>query len=394
MTLNKLTNDIQPLSEVDKINEIIDSVNSISIPSVGNGIVSFTQNGQQKGSFSANQSSNTTIDFDLSSRNIGEIVASTIPLTDAGLHLLDGALISDSGVYSAFVTYIAGLRTQYSSLFTTESDWQSAVTQYGVCGKFVYNSTNNTVRLPKYSDKIYTQELNTTAPVVGNGISLGLTDGTTNYGLSNYKNGTQNTASYYPGVYGHAVSSSAISNVGTQPGNHIGLGVTSDPTKSGLIAQLSNITTSLDGYYYIVIATSTKTDIQVDIDNIATDLNGKADIDLTNTTNQAKILMSGMGMPSDKYVDLTLGASDSLYTAPANGWLAFAKTANAAGQYITLANITNSLVIAFNAHASNNIPNTFIPCAKGDTIRVGYNLNGATQLFRFIYAVGSESEAL
>jgi hypothetical protein len=55
-------------------------------------------------------------------------------------------------------------------------------------------------------------------------------------------------------------------------------------SESGLIADLSNITTSLDCYYYIVITTSTKTDIQVDIDEIATDLNGKADVDLSNCT--------------------------------------------------------------------------------------------------------------
>lgn len=36
--------------------------------------------------------------------------------------------------------------------------------------------------------------------------------------------------------------------------------------------------------YYIVVATSTKTGIQIDIDEIATDLNGKADVDLTNCT--------------------------------------------------------------------------------------------------------------
>ena len=56
-----------------------------------------------------------------------------------------------------------------------------------------------------------------------------------------------------------------------------GIGLTTDPEKSGLITDLSDITTSLDGYYYIVVATSTKTDIQVDIDDIATDLNGKCD---------------------------------------------------------------------------------------------------------------------
>ena len=40
-----------------------------------------------------------------SSRNIGEVVQSTLPLVDAGLHLLDGSLIRGNGVYSDFVRY-------------------------------------------------------------------------------------------------------------------------------------------------------------------------------------------------------------------------------------------------------------------------------------------------
>ena len=45
----------------------------------------------------------------ISDRNIGEIVASVLPLTDAGLHLLDGSLIPGDGIYGEFVNYVAGL---------------------------------------------------------------------------------------------------------------------------------------------------------------------------------------------------------------------------------------------------------------------------------------------
>ncbi len=387
MTLNKLTNDIQPLSEVDKINEIIDTVNSINIPSVGNGIVSFTQNGQQKGSFSANQSSNTTIDFDLSSRNIGEIVASTIPLTDAGLHLLDGTLISGSGVYSAFVTYIAGLRTQYSSLFTTESDWQSAVTQYGVCGKFVYNSTNNTVRLPKITGII---EGTTDVVALGDLVEAGLPNitGTLNW-LASSSAGRYSSAT-------QAFSKSTISNTKDfGNGTYSTRGtVNFDASDSNSI--YGNSTTvqpqTIKVLYYIVIGTSVKTDIQVDIDNIATDLNGKADIDLTNTTNQAKILMSGMGMPSDAYVNLTLGASGSTYTAPANGWFYISKKATANAQWGEIINTTNGMTSNAAYVGNGGAYSDILPVFKNDVIQINYTLAGTLNAFRFIYAKGSESE--
>lgn len=211
-------------------------------------------------------------------RNIGEIVASTIPLTDAGLHLLDGSLILGNGIYSAFIDYIANLYNSgdYTAIFETEANWQTAVTTYGVCGKFVYDSVNNTVRLPKYSNKIYTKDFASTAPVKGNGMVLGLTNGTDNRGLA-----ASNAAAYVnAAAYGANVSSRSVSG---SSGNGY-FGVTTDATKSGIIADFSNITTSLDGYYYIVIATTAKAAIEVDIDEVVTDLNGKADVDLTNLT--------------------------------------------------------------------------------------------------------------
>ena len=215
-------------------------------------------------------------------RNIGEIVASTIPLTDAGLHLLDGALLQ-YGSYQAFIDYIADLYDSgdYSAIFETEANWQSAVTTYGVCGKFVYDDVNNTVRLPKYSNKIYTNM--STAPVIGTGKALGFKTGAGTYlGTA----GTGNGAAYWNiNAYGKEIGDPTYNPAGGGYTISSPVGVTTDSTKSGIIADLSNITTSLDGYYYIVVATSTKTDIQVDIDEIATDLNGKADVDLSNVTN-------------------------------------------------------------------------------------------------------------
>jgi len=45
----------------------------------------------------------------ISARKVGEIIASTLPISDVGLHLLDGSVIQGNGVYSDFVNYIAEL---------------------------------------------------------------------------------------------------------------------------------------------------------------------------------------------------------------------------------------------------------------------------------------------
>ena len=219
-----------------------------------------------------------------SSRNIGEIVASTIPLIDAGLHLLDGALLQ-YGSYQAFIDYIADLYDSgdYTAIFETEANWQASVTLTGVCDKFVYDSVNNTVRLPKYGNQIWSGGGN--APVIGNGTSLGFTTGSINSGVV-YSGSGSNLFCGYTGVYGEPVGTNYTGS--TTVGANKSIGLTTDSTKSGIITDLANITTSLDGYYYIVVATSTKTQIQVDIDEIATDLNGKMDTDGTNAVSSVK----------------------------------------------------------------------------------------------------------
>ena len=171
---------------------------------------------------------------------IGEIVTSPIPLSDGGLHLLDGTLLSGSGAYSTFVEYMASLVSNYSDLFCTETEWQQELTENSKCGKFVYDSVAKTLRLPKVSE---IPTINTTEP-----------------------------------------DNSAI-NV----------------------------------YYYIVISNGIKKDIDVNIDNIATDLNSKADIDLSNmnASASAKSEVTNWNMLDySAQISFSWGTS---FTAPSNG---------------------------------------------------------------------------
>lgn len=327
------------------------------------------------------------------SRNIGEIVTSTIPLEDAGLHLLDGALLQ-YGSYQAFIDYIADLYDSgdYDDIFETEANWQASVTQYGVCGKFVYNSTNNTVRLPKYGNQIYTKDITNTVPVVGNGKAIAFAGNGEAWAMT--PNSGQQINFGFNNTQPNAGASST--NQLASLGNNRWLGFSTDSNRSSLVADLANITTSLDGYYYIVVATTTKTNIQVDIDEIATDLNGKADVDLTNVNDTGYIKMAGASMPSDTYDDLTLGASGAIYTAPANGWFYISKHGSGAGQQLVMGvKDTNNLTIyditcvtATSANAVSGI----LPVKKGDRVEITYQAGGELYGFRFIYAKGSESE--
>ena len=214
--------------------------------------------------------------INLGVRNIGEIFPASLPITDAGAHLLDGGLILGGGIYQGFVDYIADLYTANpdANYFTTEALWQQSVTTYGVCGKFVYDSVNKTVRLPKVTGIV---EGTTDASALGDLIEAGLPNITGSFGVGKYE------ATAGSGCF---VSARGSANAGAEIANYNAWVNTFNASRSNSI--YGNSTTvqpqTIKAFYYIVIANSTKTDIQVDIDEIATDLNGKADVDLTNCT--------------------------------------------------------------------------------------------------------------
>lgn len=78
-----------------------------------------------------------------------------------------------------------------------------------------------------------------TAPVVGNGMTLGLTDGTNNFSFYGNRDNTNTNVHFTPvsSLYGSVVGTSGSGSTAI-----VGSGVTSDPDKSGLVADLSSAT--------------------------------------------------------------------------------------------------------------------------------------------------------
>ena len=125
----------------------------------------------------------------------------------------------------------------------------------------------------------------------------------------------------------------------------------------------------------------------------------KATKSLSNITGTGKIAISHNAMPSDKYIDLELGVSDSIYTAPSDGWFQcigvgiddelesavwFYNSVDRQVQYIGFGTVTICGEFAVK---------------KGEKVHVGWsriNFNyGSLEYLglRFYYAVGSEHEA-
>ena len=331
-------------------------------------------------------------------RNIGEIFYTPVPITDVGSHLLDGTKISGEGIYNEFVKYIKKLYIENptANYFTDETTWQNSVTQYGVCGKFVYDSENNTVRLPKVTGKIDgTTDIN----ALGNleplfvrlpnitGVVDAIRSGNSwahSYSGAFYDTGQRNQCDQANGgSYPSAIGFSASRSSSVYSGNGSNTAIHEQALKM---------------FVYIVIANSTKTEIQSDIDEIATDLNGKADTDLTNTTNTGYIKMAGASMPGNGYINLTIGASGATYTAPADGWFYVHGNSPANTNFHSITIFYNSVnnwdtpVVRVCHNASSAGTADLVPVKKGQTIRIEFS-EMTMQHVVFVYAVGSESEA-
>ena len=173
---------------------------------------------------------------------------------------LNGQIVDINTNTQAFLNRLLEIKNTNPDYFTTEDNWQSEALLNidGCVYKFVLNYASDgetvvSVRLPKYPDYV---EINAggTLPVVGNGMTLGITNGSDTAGFYHYQ---ANSAfvNVETSRYGTPVGGSVADHAGTLYG---GLGVTTDPTKSGLETTLNQ--TKLKMRYFIQIATGSETE--------------------------------------------------------------------------------------------------------------------------------------
>ena len=284
-------------------------------------------------------------------RNIGQIIQSTIPLTDAGLHLLDGSVISGDGVYKDFYNYIASIVNTYPNLFITEAAWQAEVASHGVCGKFVFYEPNRTVRLPKITGITQSSE---SINALGDYIQAGLPNIT----------GTGTCAMRYD--MGNPTFNGCFTNVrngslGADEPVTTGKVYDFNASKSNAIYGASSTVQppAIKVLYYIVVANSTKTDIEVDIDEIVTDLNGKATLDLSNCT-----------VP---HIVETYNNGTSWYRLYSDGWCEQGGRVKISSAWQTVPLIKNfaNTNYSITANATNQIGGNFTDGGNGNACFVG-----------------------
>ena len=260
---------------------------------------------------------------------------------------------------------------------------------YGIADFYGIDEDNERIFLPRNKWFAITGEV----PVVGNGNALGFSNGTHTGAFAFGTSPDGNHIMSFRDSQSIISLGQDISSFEICQRDYKAIGVTNDPTKSGIEAKL---TPNENKYLYYCVGNTVVNDAQIDAGGLVSQMELKANATLDNILPQGKSLASFWAMPSNKYVDLTLGASGSTYTAPANGWVFFSARMQNAGDRIFAYNYgldetirAGFLVITQQVNQALAVT---IPVKKGDIFKVAYGTYTELLGFRFTYTVGSEGE--
>lgn len=244
------------------------------------------------------------------------------------------------------VRYWSGVTPSWAA---TEAEYQQAISTYGVCGKFVFDPTNETVRLPKVTGLI---EGTIDSSALGTLVEAGLpsilhthTGTAASSGAHTHSRGTMditgtiqgrpnhdgtNTGGLYSasGAFsfgkntGDKISSLTTGNMSTSKYNADKVTLKASNSWSGSTsengAHTHTVTTNsnssvndiygksstvqpqtIKGYLYIIVGTSATMDIPVDVSEIANDLAATQ----AQLANRANISLSNLGITASKNLD-------------------------------------------------------------------------------------------
>lgn len=199
--------------------------------------------------------------------------------------------------------------------------------------------------------------------------------------------------------------STATSNVftGAQSGGSFPLSVATGfstnqevyyPTDSARSSMVADTTDTAQLRVMIQIANGATDEAVATVGGVLADVAGLKD--LSNITADGKEVCANLAMPSGRYTDLTLGASDSTYTAPADGYFIIQLKVNAlANHWVNLDYVVNGTNVFIGNWWGKVANNTFgipmIPIKKGMGLRITYgsDITGAN-VFKFMYAEGAQ----
>lgn len=257
----------------------------------------------------------------------------------------------------------------------TYAEYHKAVQDFGACIKWAVDPEAKKFKIPFVPDGYYMKQGKGTVN------KAGLPNITAEWNSAQYIDGWNGNGGSKGAVYGIPNGSKEYNtNLG-------GMRAYFDASRSSPIYGASNTveTNAIGTRWFIYIANAELGDFAVNWNRMTGSIQGKANIDGDNFSKLGKELISGMGMPSNKFIDLSLGVSESTYTAPANGYY-YALLKNATICNMHHLGCGGDLSSADFADGGRHDRYAWVPVKKGDVIQIWYS--GEKAIFRFIYAQG------
>lgn len=280
------------------------------------------------------------------------------------------------------ITYYLAADGHKIVLADQESNVVSIYNATGVAWYYILDEANQRFKLPRSKHEHYGDR-----PVVGNGYGLGLKDSSNTKFLMQGMGGSVSNNTYAlsesstNGTVGTTGSRSSLEN------NKI-IGVSTDPTKSGVISTPVEDTDQYK-YLYFYVGNFTQTALENTAGLNAELFNGKADIDAQNFNSTGKAYIAKLGMPSDTKDVLTVGTSGATYQAPANGYFYAGAAPSGSGASIALATANDAqggLSTAQVAGTGYSL-RVYLPVRKGVSVAL-YHTNTSSRYLYFVYAEG------
>ena len=125
-------------------------------------------------------------------------------------------------------------------------------------------------------------------------------------------------------------------------------------------------------------------------DNLTT----KLDKDLSNISTNSRETITRWGYPSNKYINLTLNASGSSYTAPADGYVVYhCIVSEQTGFYQAGVTTSYGARVQCGFYGYSNYGGCVLPISKGQWFQVYYETNTTSRVLQFVYCKGDEPTA-
>lgn len=417
-------NNVADINVPTKTSNLTNDSGFITNSAVGNGTITITQGGTTKGTFTTNQSGNTTIDIDAGVAQYVSNCITEIP-QDIKLELHNGTLTLKAGS-KVYVPNGVGVFNK----ITTSADFTPTATGLGTANIFV------SVLADGSNCAVIKESVATSGTSAPSGV--GVWWDTTNNLIKGYASGSDTGRRHSlpvalvhctNGVWDYIVD--VFNGIG-----YFGSTVFALPNTQGLIPNGFNADCTLKNTEWTTASVITRTMATDDnITNVLIGTDGtqfkRASANDTSYNKNQNLVMhssddwavslvasctltagkisnwnaktvfhavdysdtrfiANQAMPSDKHINLTLGASDTSYTAPADGWFSIAKMSTDTGQRIQMFCAITGLNTSATAAASGNNVRCFLPVKKNDIVKIIYDTSGSLAYFYFIYAKGAQ----